>query len=350
MKRPMTFGIAAAVLALVAGACGSDDTDPGGAPEDVATNGQTEAGDTEGDVTGGEGEPTPVRLGASGGSSSTGLLAQVMKDREIDHECGVDFEVSEFSPDQAEQAVMTGQVDAGFFPYLSYATSLDEGRDQIVLLGPVQAHHGALIVREGDPYQSLDDLEGQTIATLNPVSSMYTGMQLLAAQRDIDWPGAFEVISGPPPGLIGFIESGEVEAIIHFDPPVSSLLASGDYREIFALNDEYQEATGDPLHAFGVAVRRELVENDPEAAQGTLCAFQEVLELMSSENEVLTEYQEVLGLSDEAVEIAKERLSEIYITESPEEAEDAVRRQLETAVDLGIVPAVPEGDIFYRFS
>lgn len=338
--------LVAVLVALLVAACAGDDVaEEATAPADDGTVAPTDGEEAE-EV----GEPTPVRLGASGGSSSTGLLARVMKDREIDLGCGVEFEVSEFSPDQAEQAVLTGQVQAGFFPYLSYADRVAEGIEEIVLLGPVQAHHGALIVRADSEYEALEDLRDQKVATLNPVSSMYTGMQLLAAERGIDWPGDFEVISGPPPGLIGFIEAGEVEAIITFDPPVSSLLATGDYREILALNSEYEELTGDPLHAFGVAVRRELVEDDPAAAQGVLCAFQEVQALMTTESEVIAEYQEVLGLSDEAVEIATERLADIYITESPEEAEPEVRRQLELAAELGIIAGVPEGDIFHDIS
>lgn len=349
-KRPssgLRWVAVCAVLALGLAACagGGGTTGAGteGADSGTATtdSGTATAEPTGSDGAGDEGDPVPVRFAASAGASSMGLMAAIIKGEGIDAEHGLDLQISEFAPDAAEQALLTGQVDAGFFGVVSWAQVRNEGTD-LVFLGPIQQNHGAVIVQADSEYESLEDLQGQTLATLNPVSGLYTTMQVLAAELGLSWENDFEVISGPPPGLIAFLEQGEVEGIVHFEPNTSQLLESGDYRAVMNLGERWREQTGGPLFMLGLATTGEWVRANADAAQRLQAMMEDTMALMAGDPELLGEYLTEFDLDPGVVEVAKERMAEIYIDESGSEIEDNARLILDRAEELGIIAEVPE--------
>lgn len=332
-----------AILAMLLAACGGG-SDGGSNTEGSAGGGQgTEA---SGDA-GGDDEPTssdeviPVTFGASAGTSAIGLLANVIKGEGIDTEHGLDMQISEFAPDQAEQAILTGQVDTGFFALVSWAKVQNEGED-VALLAPLMENHGAVLVPKDSPAQSLEDLKGKRIATLSPVSGLYTSMQVLAAELGLSWEEDFEVISGPPPGLVAFLENGEVDAIVHFEPTVSQLLATDKYRAVMTPSEAWQEQTGEPLFMLGVAAQQSWVDENPEAAQRVVDTIRDATTRLSENPDLIEKYQEELQLSDDEIAIAKERMSGIYIPEPAEELQEDVRMILDRSVELGVIEGYPD--------
>jgi NitT/TauT family transport system substrate-binding protein len=330
------------ILAMLLAACGGTTPEA----EDTATTDSTEAtGDatTEASGDGGTeaGEVIPVSFGASAGTSAIGLLANVIKGEGIDAEHGLDMQISEFAPDQAEQAILTGQVDTGFFALVSWAKVQNEGED-IALLAPLMENHGAVLVPNDSPAQTLEDLKGSRIATLSPVSGLYTSMQVLAAELGLSWENDFEVISGPPPGLVAFLENGDVDAIVHFEPTVSQLLATGNYRVVMTPSEAWREQTGEPLFMLGVAAQQSWVDDNPEAAQRVIDTIRDATSRLSEDPDLIEEYQEELKLSDDEIAIAKERMSGIYIPEPAEELDEDVRMILDRSVELGVIEDYPD--------
>lgn len=338
--RRFTLFVSALALALTACGGAGDDQAATGSPGDGEAT-EDAADPQEGTTDGGDGEVLEVSFGASGMPSSIGLLAAIIRDENLDERHGLNMTFREFAPDQAEQAILTGQVETGFFAPVALANVREEGQD-VVFLRALQANHGAVIVRDDSDYESLEDLRGQTIATLSPVSGLYTSMQVLAAEIGLDWENDFNLVSGPPPGLIGFIETGEVEAIVHFEPNVSSLLASGNYRAVMTPTEAWEEETGVPLFMLGLTAREAWVRDNPEAASRLVALFDELLELIDSDPDIIRNYQEDLGLDDDAMDIAVERMAEIYITEHVSEIEDNVQHILERSLELGVIDEMPD--------
>lgn len=346
--RPNLLVWLVAILAMVATACGGggDDTPDAGGGETTdaqeTTAEETTAGSasaTDGDTSTPD-EVIPVSFGASAGTSAIGLLANVIKGEGIDTEHGLDMQMSEFAPDQAEQAILTGQVDTGFFALVSWAKVQNEGED-IALLAPLLQNHGAVLVANDSDVQSFEDLQGRRIATLSPVSGLYTSMQVLAAELGLSWEDDFEVISGPPPGLVAFLENGDVDAIVHFEPTVSQLLATGDYRVVMTPSETWREETGEPLFMLGVAAQQSWVDENPEAARRVVETINDATTRLSEDPSLIEKYQEALQLSDEEIEIAKERMSGIYIPEPAEELSEDVQMILDRSVELGVIDDYP---------
>ena len=261
---------------------------------------------------------------------------------DYDEACGVSLEFLEFSPDAADIALMSGQTDVGYFGYNSWAGS-SEKTDALALLAPLQAEHGTLFVPEASSAKSLEDLKGERIALLPPVSGQYQDFKLLVAKMGMDLESDFEPVTGPPPAIEAFLKRGEVGAAILFEPNATNLELEGGYRSVLSLNQAWLDETGEPLHMLGVTANRDWLEGHEEEAQCVVEAVHNATEALATDDSVYDELRDVLGAKDdEHVSKLAENLGQIYATDSVAEASEAVTEQLQEAERLGVIPSVPK--------
>lgn len=328
VSRRATFvaGVGFAALGMLSG-CGSEEPDEGAAG-----------------AAGNDGGPLPVvRFGATTSPSSIGTVAAVIRDRGLAEDCGIQMEFSEFSPDAADIALLSGQTNVGYFGYNSWAGSPDK-LNRLTMLAPLQAEHGTLYVPESSTAKTLEDLKGKKIAVLPPVSGQYQDFKMLVAKMGMDLEKDFSPVTGPPPAIEAFLRRGEVDAAILFEPNATNLERSGGFRPIFSLNEQWQSITGDPLYMLGVSANTAWLEDGHE--EEAACAAEAVREattLLAEDPSVYEGLSDILGAEDDAhLKALTENLGSIYTPETAEEAEEAVLAQLEEAARLGVIPSAPE--------
>lgn len=293
--------------------------------------------------TGGSDSLTEVTFGATHPPSSIGTVAAVMEEHKFAEDCGVAVEFREFAPEEADIALLSGQSDIGYFGYNSWAGS-DEKLQKLAMLAPLQAEHSTLFVPEDSPARRLEDLQGRQIGMLASVSGQYQDFNLLTAEMGLDLEEDFEVVTGPPPGVEAFLKRGEVDAALLFEPNSTRLMLEGGFRPIFSLTEQWASLTGDPLYMLGISANRAwLEEGNQQAAACVVSAVRKATEMLANDPSVYEGMEEVLGAtSPEHLEQLAENLGKIYTPQSAEEAEDAIRAQLEQAAEFGIVPEVPD--------
>lgn len=326
-RRVLRSGIGLVAAASLA-ACGSsgDDTDDAGG----------------GGGGGGDETLTEVTFGATQPPSSIGTVAAVMQEQGFAEDCGVALEFREFAPQEADIALLSGQTDIGYFGYNSWAGS-EEKLQKLAMLAPLQAEHGTLFVPEDSSVQSLEDLEGQRIGMLAPVSGQYQDFNLLAAKMGFDLEEDFEVKTGPPPGVEAFLKRGEVDAAILFEPNSTRLLQEGGFRPVFSLTEQWESLTGDPLYMLGISANRAWLDGNEEAAECVVSAVHDATEMLANDPSVYEDMGELLGAeSPEHLDQLAENLGRIYTPQTAEEASDAIRSQLEQAAEFGVIPEVPD--------
>ncbi|WP_375002395.1 ABC transporter substrate-binding protein [Aeromicrobium sp. CTD01-1L150] len=318
-RRALALGAASVAALLVAGACSV----------------------IEGTEGGGSALPV-VKFGATLQPSSIGMVAEVIKERSLDEECGINLDVTSFSPDAAEIALLSGQTDVGYFGFNSWAGS-SEKLEKLAMIEPLQAEHGVLYVREDSPSTSLEDLKGQKIALLPPVSAQYNDFKMLVAKMGMDLESDFEAVTGPPPAIEAFLKRGEVAAAILFEPNGTNLEQAGGYRPLFSLNERWTEITGDPLYMLGVSANRTWLEGNEAEAQCAAEAIHAATELLANDDSVYAEFRADLEVEDDDhLAMLAENLGAIYTAQTADEASSAVREQLEIAKDLGLIDTVPD--------
>ncbi|WP_370267293.1 ABC transporter substrate-binding protein [Nioella sp.] len=161
-------------------------------------------------------------------------------------EAGLEVELIEASnPQQNVARLMSGELDlvgSGAAPAIA---AIAQGVPLKIVLGnqniDTQPTVG-LVVRADSPYQSVGDLEGQSIGTFGLQG---TGSFLVfRALREAGFePDAVELINMPPPTFIENLQNGNVEAIVPFALFYDLALTNPDFR---LLSDAYGPMIGTP--------------------------------------------------------------------------------------------------------
>ncbi len=283
-----------------------------------------------------------VTFSATTNPSSIGTIATLIDQEKLDEQCGVQMDSQYASPDAAEIALLSGKADIGYFGYNSWAGS-SEKLSQLAMLAPLQAEHGTLFVPQDSPAQDLKDLRGKRIALLPEVSGQYQDFDMLTAELGYNLQTDFETVTGPPPAIEAFLKRGEVDAAIIFEPAATNLMAAGGYRPVLDLNDKWQSLTGEPLHMLGVSANKSWLSDHGKEAQCVVEAVGQAAEMLATDGSVYQQLSGVLGANgNRQLQQLKQNLGGIYTLEQPEQAEPAIRSQLEKAKQLGLVHTVPD--------
>lgn len=308
----------------------------------VLLGGATACGEALSGDQSGEGGMPVVTFGTTQDPSSIGTVVAVIENRALDEQCGIDIQPQYFSPDAVQIALLSGRTDTAFFGYNSWAKS-EEAQTRLSLLAPLQTEHSSLIVPEDSPVQSLEDLRGQRIAMLPPVSAQHQHFAELTALAGMNLNEDFQPVTGPPPAIEAFLQRGEVDAALVFEPNATNLLRGGGYRAVFRLNEEYQRVTGAPLHMLAVTANSRWLEDHGQEAECVVTAVREATRLLAEDPATFESVRSnVEAENDQHLSQIAENLGRIYVTEDAQQAEPEIRAQLEEAHRFGVIPGVPD--------
>lgn len=325
--------LASAGATLGAIACGPAAVTPSPSPTPATTVAAPTATPTP--------RPATIKF-ATVASGAVGFLTHVMTQRKINEKYALTLDLAPADPAAAEKAVLLKQVDAGLYPIVSAARANTEGQE-ITIFGPLLWSHNYGVTYADRPYAKLADLKGKKIATLDPISGTYTLTQILAALDGLTFAKDFQVVTSPPPAVLAFLERGDVEGIVHFEPNIGNLLLSGKYKLFLDHNAEWKRQTGQNMFSIGLAAHRSWVDANTDVARRLLAASLETARLIQKDPSVFQEYAKFLGLdTPERVKAAQERMPRIYPTEWTPAVTDSAEAIVKKAVELKILAKAPD--------
>jgi ABC-type nitrate/sulfonate/bicarbonate transport system substrate-binding protein len=288
-------------------------------------------------------EPTRLKLASS--SSSVGMLTQVVARAGLAAKHDLALDVAIVNPEAAAKMVMLGQVDAGLFPVMTAADIDLKGQD-IVLFGPLLYMHSYLLVWADAPYQTLADLKGKKIASLDSISGAYRGMQVLASWQGLDYERDFQLVTAPPPAVIAFLERKQVEAVVLHEPLVSILLAEGRFRVIMSMNDAWRQKKNQDWLFLCVGAHRSWIDQNRAVAQRLAATLLEAARRIRDEPMLITAEAEFLALkTPQEIALAQQRMPAIFPTEWNAAVIASVVDSMQEAVRMKQIEAMPSGEI-----
>ena len=320
------FAVATCVAALAVGACGDDGDD--GASSDTTRAGPAELVKVEfPDLT------FPTNLSA---------VYQEIKAEGIDKKHGIDLSLRKYATtDEPQQALATGTIGISNFTLLNWAKLKNEGRD-LELVTPLIVERTKLIVKADSPYRSLADLRGKKIGSLPAGTGLYQNWRIVSEGLGLDFEEDFEHVPGPPPAVVGFLDSGQVDAAVLFEPFVARLVSSGRYRQVMDAGEEWEKQHGSTMHNLFVAATPGWLAGHRDAAAGLKAMFREGLALASGKPDFFGQYQELLQIDDTAMDLAARNMAtEVAPNEPDATIERDSRLVLEKAVELGFLTSAP---------
>jgi ABC-type nitrate/sulfonate/bicarbonate transport system substrate-binding protein len=271
---------------------------------------------------------------------STEFLFAVMKGRKLDEKHGYNGVVTVTDASAANQALLTGRVKVASSEPIPTAIANNAGK-ALTLFGPELWNHCSFVVRAASPGTSLKDFAGKRIALLPQLSGTFTSTQVIAAKMGLNLEKDFQIVTGPPPAVIAFLERGDVDGIVMFEPFVGSLVSTGKYRVVFGLNQFWKELVGSDMLFAGIAADQAWLDGNRDMARRIAASLVEAGQVIRRDPTVFDEFGKVFGFKNPAdLAVAKQHLPAFFPTDWGAREIESGRRLIAEAVDVGVIKKV----------
>ncbi|MFD6097991.1 ABC transporter substrate-binding protein [Nocardiopsis flavescens] len=263
---------------------------------------------------------------------------------------GLDLEyIAGTGPGDVQNKLLSGALDVSSFGPIGAAVSASAGAE-VLLFSPGLNNHVRWLVADGSPYRTPADLRGKAVATPPNNSDAYRSTQLASAVNGIDFEAEYDVHQGAVLNGLALFERGDVEALITIEPNATRLVARGA-RQIATVDDLWREGSGssEPLVLNAQGALRSWVDANAGTAAALDRLRREVHGRIHDDPGLLAEFHEYYGIGadeTEAIALLPERLVDVYPLEWGDTAFDSFQAQLDRAVELGIIDALPEQEVF----
>ena len=284
-------------------------------------------------------------------SAPTRLVAKVMKDRGIDKKYGFELETIDVPPTERFNSLISGSIDIGAINPVAAVRANVLSEEKIQMFGRVISHDVYVGVMQGSNINTLDDLKGKKVGSVNPSSIIYSMTNLLFEKLEYSWKDDFEIIVLPFPALVPALESGDVDAIITPlpNPGFASLLTEDKAKSIFSFRDNWKDQVGtiNPYNGFA-AYDSWLNEHRDEAAN-FVKAWNEAINYVLDNMQMFDdpEFQEQISVPSNQISQYKEIFKRVMsITKWTESEIEGTQDFIKQMIEIGAVPKDASSDLF----
>lgn len=340
-------------LALVVAACGGEGgtATTGGADEPPATEvpeqttvpGQTTEAPEETTAPTDAPEDLPVVKISALNGGLTGVAAQIVEENNFDEANGYQGEFFYNDPDASGQFFLQRQSDVAFdFDAIGAAIARTEGLDVSVFY-PILNNNNCILVKEGAPYESPEDLIGQPVGHFGADSGTTTSFTIvLQTLFDFNLLEEYTLVETGPPALVELLQDDEVEAIFNFVPHSSrAMIQTGAHCMFGPLVDV--EIPGNAFsHLSQMAAYEDWLADNPDLAQAVTASWDNAIEWILEDPTRITEepYATTLGQDDPAVlELIAEQVNGIplFTNDWSPEVQEMTENWVQLAADQDVL-------------
>jgi len=340
-------------LALVVAACGGDagTSTTEGADEPPATEapGTTEA---PAETTSAPDETTApteapedlpvVKISALNGGL-TGVAAQIVEENNFDEANGYQGEFFYNDPDASGQFFLQRESDVAFdFDAIGAAIARTEGLNVSVFY-PILNNNNCILVKEGAPYESPEDLIGQPVGHFGADSGTTTSFTIvLQTLFDFNLLEEYTLVETGPPALVELLQDDEVEAIFNFVPHSSRAMVQAGAQCMFGPLVDVDIPGNAFSHLSQMAAYEDWLADNPELAQAVTASWDDALEWILEDPTRITEepYATTLGQDDPAVlELVAEQVNGIplFTNDWSPEVQEMTENWVQLAADQDVL-------------
>ena len=216
------------------------------------------------------------------------MVDEFIQHHRIDEEAGFTLQRT---PDYTSLPAYYGDFDAGAFDLCNgswdhFAVRYLAGVP-IRLLCLISMGDGVIsfAARRGIGIESISDLAGRIVAAPQASGTYRITRAVMREALNFNLEEQATVQNAiNPAAAIGIMRAGAADAALAWEPVVSDGLAQDDNLFLLArVGEIYRGMTGQALPYFGIAVRNELLERDPEIAERVLTMYRLAIEGMVSD-------------------------------------------------------------------
>jgi len=250
-------------------------------------------------------------------SGLTGLAVQVMKDDSIPQKYGLDFDYQGFpNPTASNNAFILNKYDINIAAGANVIALARNKGYKVKYFYPTLLNSVSLLVKTDSPYKLLEDLKGKKIGWYGLASGGGTAFYVLSNIMGVNILKDFEMVQSSPPALWPMLDRGDVEAIIIYEPFVSRMLATKEYRVVLGpFWKEWEKRTGYKMEMTGIAAKSEWLSENPEITKKIINMWQETVDSIKSHpRKILQKYPTFTNIqSIEELDLGVKNIPIIYV-------------------------------------
>jgi NitT/TauT family transport system substrate-binding protein len=341
-------------LALVVAACGGEGgtTTTEGADEPPATEAPGQTTEAPEETTAAPEETTAptdapedlpvVRISALNGGL-TGVAAQIVEENNFDEANGYQGEFFYNDPDASGQFFLQRESDVAFdFDAIGAAIARTEGLNVSVFY-PILNNNNCILVKDGAPYESPEDLIGQPVGHFGADSGTTTSFTIvLQTLFDFNLLEEYTLVETGPPALVELLQDDEVEAIFNFVPHSSRAMVQAGAQCMFGPLVDVDIPGNAFSHLSQMAAYEDWLADNPELAQAVTASWDDALEWILEDPTRITEepYATTLGQDDPAVlELVAEQVNGIplFTNDWSPEVQEMTENWVQLAADQDVL-------------
>ncbi|MBQ7875433.1 MAG: ABC transporter substrate-binding protein [Oscillospiraceae bacterium] len=263
MKKLLSL-ILALIMMMSMAACSNEpaDTDGPGSdgPDEPVTSSENSESEPEEPV---EPEFTGAEINIGVLKGPTGMGAAWLMDQD---EQGLTLNDYEFTvagaADELTGRLVQGSLDIAALPTNAISSLYNKTEGKIVCLG-VNTLGVLYILEKGESISSIKDLDGKTILASGQGTTAESVLVHLIAKNGI---GADIHFASEHTEAATLALTGEYDIVMLPEPFVTNVMGkSADFRVALNISEEWDKLTGEVLTMGGIAVRKEFLEQNPEA-------------------------------------------------------------------------------------
>ncbi|KKT56962.1 MAG: hypothetical protein UW81_C0012G0002 [Candidatus Giovannonibacteria bacterium GW2011_GWC2_44_9] len=275
------------------------------------------------------------------------FLLAVLQDKGIAEKHGLKLDVAFSPPFEAERRLIerVDGVEVGSINPLSIVIANQTKNTKLRAFASTYQTNQALVVKATSPFYKFEDLRDVKVAMHPKGSASYTMHALGMKTLGLDLERDFKLVFGSFPQNEQRLTNGEVEAAFLNAVATARFLATGNYREIVNLGEQWGNITGSSIIPFvDLAAHADWISQNPKKVERLREAVLDAAIFIRKNPQLIEEYKEILGATrPEEINLMKERLPAIFPLAWLPEAHNAL---LKKAFELNLIPALPKENIF----
>jgi len=205
---------------------------------------------------------------------------------------------------------------------------------------------------EGNGVNGVADLAGKVVAAPQSTGTYRMARAVMKEFDgfDLEGQGTVQNVVNPA-GSVSVLRAGSAQAGLTWEPNVTNGMSDDPrLKVLYNVGERYTQATGETLPYFGVAVRNELLERDPEIGARISKTFADCLSGILGDIEASVQIVgERTGFPPAVLQeaISSGRLSFEYASMSEESERQVVLNAAEFCARNELLPSVPDEGFFY---
>ena len=280
-----------------------------------------------------KGDGGTIRMMASPYGSQS-FIPFVIDKFKLDEKYGFKLERIVFSDSKAAAAaVQAGSAEIAIFDWNAISLMRNAGID-VIGIAPFITYVSTIVVPTDSPIQGVADLKGKKFGIFSRQSTDWILVDAAARNKHgIELAKEAELQEAAPPLLRGSLEQGRIDATIMFSSIAPDMLATGKFRNAFAVRDVTDEL-GLPLAPYlMIGTTERYAKEKPENVKAFVAAYKEVFDILMKDDSVWEEQGANMKLSGEALIFYRDQMRRDLLQSFKPEDNDTLHKTFDVLVE-----------------